>query len=512
MQEIMEIMEAHTDLDIMLQRAEQNLNNFPVLQQSLLSIISICDGNTNAGVHFHCIGGLSTLRNLARSDVPSTIKEALLYTLGSLSDVNSFCQKSLCIHQYFEEIMSYIVDKKSRLELQMISVCCLFALVSKNGIGQITLRESGCFPVLKRLFSATIVRSEIDFSDETFKKKYHLWYAVCNTLSASLTRPRNKENQDVCFSILPDALAMIETYMTPEMVCPLCLFVGVTVSGNISIQKSFISRGGLDVLAKRFTKMAGVSHLNIGNAKMAVALTNAISVSIADNASGSVILAKYQVVPKLLTLLLLDSLNSAEKTSVLVTLGRCIESCGENLNLLVQTRGLKLVVNSFSEAECEDISHIILMVMLNSKIFAEKLLGKFLSRVSQGISELENQGKVGGHSKQTKDLLPKEQHQKKGNKDQCPKIKGNIGKSVVKSNYQEKKRPKQRSDKHVDQVSAPATEIGAQEPPKKADLPSNTAEGKDKKRQGVKRKAPSTGNVNQERTTQKSTKKVQKKK
>ncbi|XP_038629002.1 telomere repeats-binding bouquet formation protein 1-like isoform X3 [Tachyglossus aculeatus] len=418
-------MSVHTDLDIMMRRIEQNPKDISVVKQSLLSIISICDGDR---------------------------------------------------------------------------------------AGQRVLRESGCFPVLKGLFSATIVISEIDFSDETFKKKYHLWYAVCNTLCASLTSPQNKENQEVCSSILPDALAMIETCMTPEILCPLCRFIGVMVSGNISIQKVLISCGGLDVLAKRFTKMAGVSHLSIGNAKMAIALTNAISVSIVDNAPGSFILAKHQVVPKLLTLLLLDSLNSEEKSSVLVTLGRCIESCGENLSLLLQNNGLKQIVSCFSEAQYEDVTSIILIVMLNSKIFADKLLSKFLAYISQRISELRNPGNVGGHSRETKDTLPKEQRKKKGNKDQGSKIKGIIGKPVVTSIYREQKRPKQHSEKRVDQVSAPATEIGAQKPPKKADLPSNTAEGKDKKRQGVKRKALSTGNVNQERTTEKSTKKVQKKK
>ncbi|XP_038627764.1 telomere repeats-binding bouquet formation protein 1-like [Tachyglossus aculeatus] len=409
-------MPVHTDLDIMMRRIEQNPKDIRVVKQSLLSIISICDGDTNAGIRFHYIGGLSTLRNLARSDVPSRIKETILYTLGSLAEVNSFCQKSLCIHQYFYEIMSFVLDKESSLELKMISVCSLLALVSKNRAGQRVLRESGCFPVLKGLFSVTIVTSEIDFSDETFKKKYHLWYAVCRTLCASLTRPRNKENQDICSSILPDALAMIETCMTPEVLCPLCRFIGVTVSGNISIQKSFTSHGGLDVLAKRFTKIAGVSHLNIGNAKMAVALTNAISVTIIDNAPGSIILGKYQVVPKLLTLLLLDSLKSEEKASILVTLGRCIESCGENLNLLLLNNGLKQIISCFSEAQYEDVSSIILIVMLNSKVFAEKLLSKFFAYISQGISELRNQGKVGGHSMETEETLPKEQHQKEGNK------------------------------------------------------------------------------------------------
>ncbi|XP_038629003.1 telomere repeats-binding bouquet formation protein 1-like isoform X4 [Tachyglossus aculeatus] len=410
-------MSVHTDLDIMMRRIEQNPKDISVVKQSLLSIISICDGDTNAGIRFHYIGGLLTLRNLTRSDVPNRIKEAILYTLGSLADVNSFCHQCLCSHQYFKEMMTFIVGKKSSVDLKMISVCCLLALVSKNGAGQRVLRESGCFPVLKGLFSATIVISEIDFSDETFKKKYHLWYAVCNTLCASLTSPQNKENQEVCSSILPDALAMIETCMTPEILCPLCRFIGVMVSGN-----------------------------------------------------------------------------------------------RENLSLLLQNNGLKQIVSCFSEAQYEDVTSIILIVMLNSKIFADKLLSKFLAYISQRISELRNPGNVGGHSRETKDTLPKEQRKKKGNKDQGSKIKGIIGKPVVTSIYREQKRPKQHSEKRVDQVSAPATEIGAQKPPKKADLPSNTAEGKDKKRQGVKRKALSTGNVNQERTTEKSTKKVQKKK
>ncbi|XP_028913160.1 telomere repeats-binding bouquet formation protein 1-like [Ornithorhynchus anatinus] len=416
-------MQADIDLDILLQRIEQNLDNFPVVKHSLLSIISVCQGNISAGVHFEYMGGLKSLHNLVKSDVPSMIKEAALYTLGSLADINAVCQKSLCTAKYFKEIMTFIVDKNSSMKLQIMSVCLLLALVSKNETGQIFLRESGCFPVLQNLFRVTIVTSEIDFSDETFKRKHHLWYAVCNTLCAAVSCPRNEENQNICSSLLPHAWAMLEASLTPEILCPICLFIGVTVTGNTSVQKSFTFRGGLDVLADILTKLAGVSHLNISNVKMAVAVTNAIGACIVDNGLGGIVVAKHQVVPKLLTLLVLETLNSEEKASILVTLGRCIETCGENLNLLLQNNGIKLIVDSFSEAQYEVISNIIIIVMLNSKIFAEKLLGKFFAYVSQGISALENQSKVGGDSKKTKDTLPKEQLQKKGNKDRGSKKK-----------------------------------------------------------------------------------------
>lgn len=46
-------------------------------------------------------------------------------------------------------------------------------------------------------------------------------------------------------------------------------------------------------------------------------------------ATFGVILSKYQIVSKLLTLLLHESLDSGEKFSIILTLGHCTEDCGK---------------------------------------------------------------------------------------------------------------------------------------------------------------------------------------
>ncbi|XP_039767018.1 telomere repeats-binding bouquet formation protein 1-like isoform X2 [Ornithorhynchus anatinus] len=104
------------------------------------------------------------------------------------------------------------------------------------------LRETGCIPVLQKLFRETLIESEIDSSIQSCQEKYSLWYAVCNALTAAVNNPP-----------------------------------------NAPVQEFFISVGGLDGLADIFTKLVSNSRESIPSAKMAVAVTSTMGVCIAHN-------------------------------------------------------------------------------------------------------------------------------------------------------------------------------------------------------------------------------------
>ncbi|XP_038596155.1 telomere repeats-binding bouquet formation protein 1-like isoform X2 [Tachyglossus aculeatus] len=342
------------------------------------------------------------VHDIARSEAPSMLKEVALYTMELLAKSNVLCEQSLRTHKLFDEMMLFIVDEKSSMRLQTRSVSLLLALVSKNSVGQMLLRETGCLSILQKFFRETLTKSEIDSSNESFEEKYLLWYRVCKTLGAAVNNPQNEENQKICCSTLSHVQTLLEGCVKPEIIHPLCLFIGLSVAGNPPVQKFFTYLGGLDVLADIFTKLVGDSHQNISNTKMAVTVTIAMEACIANNPPGSIVLGKHHIVPKLLTLLFLENLDSEEKTLVLITLGCCIESCEESLCLLLQNNGLELIVDSLSESHSEIVSIVVSIVQHKCKIFADKLLIQLLAHVLQEISAMENEGQALGCLKKTK--------------------------------------------------------------------------------------------------------------
>ncbi|XP_028913153.2 telomere repeats-binding bouquet formation protein 1-like [Ornithorhynchus anatinus] len=435
---------AEKDIDLLLECIKQPLNslNTDALKSALLSVVSICEKYSSAGVYFHHVGGLELVYNLARSDVPSILKEIALYALGTLANSNVLCQQSLCTPELFDDIATIIGDEKSSMDLQTISVSLLFGLISKNRAGQTLLRERGCIPVLLKLFRETLSKSEIDSLNESFKEKCFLWYVVCSTLAAAVDNPKNEENQKACFSILPHVQSLLAASMKPEIIRPLCLIIGLTVEGNSLVQEFFISIDGLDVLSDVLTKLVADSCENISSAKMAVDVTTVMGTCIDHNRPGGRILAKHQVVPKLLTLLFVEGLTTEEKTSVLVTLGRCIQTCDENLSLLFQNNGLKLIEDSFSSSNDEIVSSIVAFIQFKLMIWVEKLKVKILASVSKWISKTKKRRKAPGHLKKTKETLT-EASFKGEDEEQGPKTDGVAGDSLLKGNDQEKALPKQ---------------------------------------------------------------------
>uniref|UniRef100_A0A6I8P4L6 Telomere repeat binding bouquet formation protein 1 n=1 Tax=Ornithorhynchus anatinus TaxID=9258 RepID=A0A6I8P4L6_ORNAN len=480
---------AKIDMDILLKCIKEQVNNPPAVKSALLSIISICQQNSSACTYFEDIGGLKLVRDLATSCVHSMLKEVALHTLLSLANSSVPCQQSLCTPELFDKIIRFVGDKNYSMNLQIVSVYVLLALVSKNKTGQVLLRETGCIFILQKLFRSTIAKSEIDFSSESFKKKHHLWHVICHTLGAAVNNPQNALTQEF-----------------------------------------FISIGGLDVLSDVLIKLTRESHQSISSAKLAVNVTNAINVCIADNSPGSVVLARHHVVPKLLTLLLLESLNSGEKTSVMLTLAYCTAACEENLHHLLQNNGLNFLIDSISDPCYEALGNIVFIVLYNCKIFAKKLLSHLVMYASEVSSKVEKIEKALDCLKKRRDSISKEQLKRKEEKEQGPETNSTDEDSLLKGNDREKDCQKQQYElggwvhlppasslpgsqlessggnskwafsseyeeigsEHVFGYSAPAVENKALQPPKEVGLPVTSAPGDDDgKHHGVERNSSS---------------------
>ncbi|CAM5151032.1 unnamed protein product [Eretmochelys imbricata] len=365
--------EMKTDLNLLLECLKYQMDSPASQKEALVTIYSICQQNSEASDYFREIGGLMFVNDLAKSSVHCIVKEAALFTLAVVMESNVYCQQTLCTSELFEDLIFFLTNKNSSVNLKRMSVYVILVLVSNNKSGQIHIRETGCIGVLLQLFRTTLSISEMNLSDENINQYYQLWSSVCSTLCACVNNPQNEDNQNTCCSVFPHAKDWLQSCIKPEIVRPICSFVGLTVANNSRIQEYFVSVGGLDVLAEVLIKLVRDSSGSYSSAKLAVVVTKTLDACIADNSAVGDVLVKYHIVSKLLRLLTYDTLDSGEKISIILTLGHCTEGCEENQYDLLQNNGLPLMIQLLTESQDEEVNKAATFVLQNCKQITEKL-------------------------------------------------------------------------------------------------------------------------------------------
>ncbi|XP_054054298.1 telomere repeats-binding bouquet formation protein 1 isoform X7 [Rissa tridactyla] len=318
-----------TDLNLLLECLKYQMD-CPVSQkEALITIYSICQQNSEASEYFREIGGLMFINDLAKSSVHCIVKEAALFTLG--------------------------------------------VIIESNESGQTYVRDTGCIGLLLQLFRTTLSASKMNLSDENANQCYQLWSSVCSTLCACVNNPQNEDNQNICCSVFPYAKEWLESCTEPEIVRPICSFVGLTVANNSYVQKYFVSVGGLDTLAKVLIKLMHDSCMSHSSTKLAVVVTKTLDACIANDSAMGVVLTKYHTVSELLKLLSNDTLDTGEKISIILTIGHCTEVCEENQCELLQNNGLPLMIQVLTESQDEELIKAATFVLQNCKQMTEQL-------------------------------------------------------------------------------------------------------------------------------------------
>ncbi|XP_030313873.1 telomere repeats-binding bouquet formation protein 1 [Calypte anna] len=362
-----------TDLNLLLECLKYQMD-CPVSQkEALMTIYSICQQNSEASEYLREIGGLMFINDLAKSSVHCIVKEAALFTLGIIIESNVYCQQTLCTSALFEDLILFLINKDSGVNLKRMSVYVILVLVSNNKSGQTYVRDTGCIGLLLQLFRTTLSKSEINLSDENTNQCYQLWSSVCSTLCACVNNPQNEDNQNICCSVFPYAKEWLESCAEPQIVRPICSFVGLTVANNTYVQKYFVSVGGLDTLAKVLIKLMHDSCVSHSNTKLAVVVTRTLDACIANDSAMGVVLTKYHTVSELLKLLSNDTLDTGEKISVILTIGHCTEVCEENQCELLQNNGLPLMIQVLTESRDEELNKAATFVLQNCKQMTEQL-------------------------------------------------------------------------------------------------------------------------------------------
>ncbi|XP_070940801.1 telomere repeats-binding bouquet formation protein 1 isoform X6 [Macaca nemestrina] len=416
--------EMKTDLNLLLECLKYQMDNAFSQKEALVTIHSICQQNSNASVYFREIGGLMFVKNLAKSSEHSMVKEAALYTLGAIAEKNVYCQQTLCTSELFEDL-TWFLSNDSNINLKRMSVYVILVLVSNNRTGQTLVRETGCITVLSRLFRTVISKYELDLSDKNVFQSYQLWSSVCSTLCVCVNNPQNDENQMFCCSLFPHANEWLKNFMKPEIIRPICSFIGLTLANNTYVQKYFVSVGGLDVLSQVLVQLESDSHETLSSAKLAVVVTKTVDACIADNPTFGIVLSKYHIVSKLLALLLHESLDSGEKFSIMLTLGHCTEDCEENQYDLFKNNGLPLMIQALTESQNEELNKAATFVLHNCKKITEKLslsLGEypFDENETQQLKDINGKEKnLEEHWRKAKEILHRiEQLEREGNEEE----------------------------------------------------------------------------------------------
>ncbi|XP_054054294.1 telomere repeats-binding bouquet formation protein 1 isoform X3 [Rissa tridactyla] len=362
-----------TDLNLLLECLKYQMD-CPVSQkEALITIYSICQQNSEASEYFREIGGLMFINDLAKSSVHCIVKEAALFTLGVIIESNVYCQQTLCTSALFEDLILFLINKDSGVNLKRMSVYVILVLISNNKSGQTYVRDTGCIGLLLQLFRTTLSASKMNLSDENANQCYQLWSSVCSTLCACVNNPQNEDNQNICCSVFPYAKEWLESCTEPEIVRPICSFVGLTVANNSYVQKYFVSVGGLDTLAKVLIKLMHDSCMSHSSTKLAVVVTKTLDACIANDSAMGVVLTKYHTVSELLKLLSNDTLDTGEKISIILTIGHCTEVCEENQCELLQNNGLPLMIQVLTESQDEELIKAATFVLQNCKQMTEQL-------------------------------------------------------------------------------------------------------------------------------------------
>ncbi|XP_005052797.1 PREDICTED: telomere repeats-binding bouquet formation protein 1 [Ficedula albicollis] len=362
-----------TDLNLLLECLKYQMDCPLSQKEALITIYSICQQNSEASEYFREIGGLMFINDLAKSSVHCIVKEAALFTLGIIIESNVYCQQTLCTSALFEDLILFLINKDSSVNLKRMAVYVVLVLVSNNKNGQTYVRDTGCISLLLQLFRTTLSTSEKNLSDENTDPCYQLWSSVCSTLCACVNNPQNEDNQNICCSVFPYAKECLESCTVPWIVRPICSFLGLTVANNSYVQKYFVSIGGLDTLAKVLLELMHDSSLSLSSMKLAVVVTKTLDACITNNSAMGVVLAKYHTVSELLKLLSNETLSTGEKISIILTIGHCTEVCEENQCDLLQNNGLPLMIQVLTESQDEELIKAATFVLQNCKQMTEQL-------------------------------------------------------------------------------------------------------------------------------------------
>ncbi|XP_056908987.1 telomere repeats-binding bouquet formation protein 1 [Takifugu flavidus] len=382
-----------TDLRLLLECLKFQMKSPDLQKQSLLTIHSICEKREDTVDILRELGGVTFIQNLSKSSVVhEDVKEAALFTLGTVAEANVYCKNSLCRKETFVQLACLLMKEDTPLTQKRVSVYFLSVLIANNKAGQTLAQTTGCLDILLDLFRTSFPISTDDVmrrARTNTSQNCQFWTAVCSALCGCVNNPQNEEGQRICVSVFPIVSMWLQQISLPrtEIFQPICSFIAMTVANNSCVQQSFFDSGALDTLALALIRQASAADQSVLSYQLSVTISKTLSACITDNRPLASGLVSYDLVPHLFSVLTSPHLESEDSLSVLLTLCHCTEASEENQFQLVECGGLPLIITLLTEDSNEEVRKAATFILQTCKQATMSLPGL---KVRQGEQESED--------------------------------------------------------------------------------------------------------------------------
>ncbi|XP_077371879.1 telomere repeats-binding bouquet formation protein 1 [Festucalex cinctus] len=353
-----------TDLCLLLECVKFQMNCPDLQKQALITINCICEKKEHNVDLLREMGGVMFVYNLFTSNaVHPNVKQTALFTLGTLAEANVYCKNTLCQREMFLDLCGYMKEKDASLKQKSVSVYLLSVLVANNKAGQTLAQTTGCIDILLNIFRNMFPESTAD-SDHVC-----LWVSVSNALCGCVNNPQNEEAQRVCVSSFPKIKWWLQQTSLPcfEVFRYLCSFMAMTVANNAYVQEIFATSGVLETLVHMLICLALESDTSPSSCQLLIIIVKTVSACIANNAKLALVLASYNVVDHLVSLLASPHLNCEDRLAVLILLGHFTEASEEYQCQLVQCGGLPLIITLLAEDANEEVRKFATFILQTCK-------------------------------------------------------------------------------------------------------------------------------------------------
>uniref|UniRef100_A0A8C7XIE9 Telomere repeats-binding bouquet formation protein 1 n=1 Tax=Oryzias sinensis TaxID=183150 RepID=A0A8C7XIE9_9TELE len=329
-----------TDLSLLLECLKFQMKSPDSQKQALLTINSICENREDHVDLFRELGGVTFVYNLSKSSVVHPeVKEAALFTLGTLAECNVYCKNSLCRKEIFTDISGWLIKEDLPLTQRRVTVYLLFVLVANNKSGQTLAQTTGCLDILLDLFRCFILPN---YTFHLFQSA-DLWASVSSALCGCVNNPQNEEAQRICVAAFPTIKTWLQQISLPctKILQPICSFVSMTVANNCCVQESFFASGGLETLTLLLVRLTSAADTSMLSCQLAVIIAKTLSACITDNPALASGLSQYGLVFHLFSLLSSSKLEPEDRLCVLLNIGQCTAASGEKYitNVNMETIG-----------------------------------------------------------------------------------------------------------------------------------------------------------------------------
>ncbi|RVE71929.1 hypothetical protein OJAV_G00056810 [Oryzias javanicus] len=366
-----------TDLSLLLECLKFQMKCPDSQKQALLTINSICENREDNVDLFRELGGVTFVYNLSKSSVVHPeVKEAALFTLGTLAESNVYCKNSLCRKEIFADISGWLVKEDLPLTQRRVTVYLLFVLVANNKSGQTLAQTTGCLDILLDLFRTTFPLSA-ENNLRTLTQTCQLWASVSSALCGCVNNPQNEEAQRICVAAFPTIKTWLQQISLPctKVLQPICSFISMTVANNCCVQESFFASGGLETLTLLLVRLTSAADTSLLSCQLAVVLAKTLSACITDNPALASGLSQYGLVFHLFSLLSSSKLEPEDRLSVLLNIGQCTAASDAHQSQLVQCGGLPVIITLLAEDANEEVKKAATFILQTCKQAIEEEQG-----------------------------------------------------------------------------------------------------------------------------------------